>query len=290
MFGYVRPALALLPQEEKDRYQGVYCGLCHAMGERHGFLARFVLSYDFAFLAMLFTAGQDETWCRYRCPAHPLKKKRCCLRSVGLDSAADASLILTWHKLRDDVEDESFLKGLSARLLSFALRRPYEKAKQERPDFAERVEEELARLRRLEEQNTPSVDRTADAFACILKDAAPTNRDDAVRRIQEQLLYHVGRWIYLVDAWDDLQDDRGRGNYNPLIARFGDGVEQEKEYVATTMSHSLKLAVSAANLIEFGRWEPVVNNMLYQGLPAVQEAVLSGRWKEFKKLRREKGK
>ena len=282
--------MALLPQEEKERYQGAYCGLCHAMGKRHGFLARFTLSYDFAFLAILFTADQEELWCGRRCPAHPLKKKRCCLSGPGLDAAADASMILTWQKLRDDVADNGPVKGLPARLLSLLLLRPYRRAQRARQEFARQVEEELDRLRDLEKQNTPSIDRTADAFACILKWAAPPEQEESRRRAMEQLLYHVGRWIYLADAWDDLKEDLEHGRYNPLVARFGDGVEQEKDYISTTMTHSLKLAVSAANLISFERWDTVINNMLYQGLPSVQETVLTGRWKEVQKMYREKRK
>ena len=41
------------------------------------------------------------------------------------------------------------------------------------------------------------------------------------RRVLEQLLYHLGRWIYLVDAADDLPEDFASGSYNPLLRRFG---------------------------------------------------------------------
>ena len=99
----------------------------------------------------------------------------------------------------------------------------------------------------------------------------------------EQLLYHLGRWIYLVDAWDDLAEDRAAGRYNPLDARFQGRAEQERDYISTTMTHSLRLAISAANLLQADRWQAVIGHILYQGLPAVQEAVLSGRWRELKK-------
>ena len=102
MFGYVRPAMNLLSQEDKDRYQGVYCGLCHAMGRRYGLAARFTLNYDFAFLAILLADSADKTECR-RCPAHPFRKGRICACGRGVNAAADASMILTWQKLRDDV-------------------------------------------------------------------------------------------------------------------------------------------------------------------------------------------
>lgn len=277
MFGYVRPALTLLSEEDRERYQGAYCGLCHAMGRRHGFLARFSLSYDFTFLAILFTGGEGAWRCR-KCPVHPLKKRRTCLTGCGLDAAADASLILSWYKLRDDVEDEGWLRSIPARLLCFMLRRPFARARAARPEFACQVERELERLRRMEEQRSGELDRVADAFACVLRAAAPRQADEAASRVMEQALYHLGRWIYLADAWDDLEDDRKAGRYNPLDVRFGGRAQEEKEYLATTMTHSLKLAISAANLADFGVWNAVVENILYQGLPSVQAAVLSGQW------------
>lgn len=290
MFGYVRPALSLLPEEEKERYQGAYCGLCHAMGRRHGFLARFTLSYDFAFLAVLFTTGEEMCWqCRH-CPTRPLGKKRRCLFGPGLDAAADASMILTYHKLRDDIADSGFFRGLLPRFLCLLLRRGYCRAERKRPEFARCTAEELYRLRMLEREGAPSIDRTADAFAAILRAAVPPNQSEEHRRAMEQVLYHVGRWVYLTDAWDDLKDDREHRRYNPLIARFGGEAEKEKDYISTTMTHSLNLARSAANLIPFGTWGAVVENILCQGLPAVQSAVLSGQWKQLKKKHREKNR
>lgn len=286
MFGYVRPVLDRLPPEERDAYQGAYCGLCHAMGARHGVLSRFTLNYDFTFLAILFTAVGQEGWRERRCPAHPLKRRRACLCGAGTDAAADASMILTWYKLKDDVLDKSFFGGLPARLLCVLFSRPFRRARKTLPGFSGQVEQGLERLHRLEQARSGELDRAADAFACILRAAAPPQADEARRRAMGQLLYHVGRWVYLADAWDDLKEDRARGRYNPLDARFEGRVEQERDYVATTMTHSLRLAASAANLVEFGRWEAVVGHMLYQGLPAVQEAVLSGRWKQLRKSHR----
>ena len=95
MFGYVRPVLDRLDEEQRELYQGAYCGLCHALGERHGWLARFTLQYDFTFLAILLAAGEqgDRPSCR-RCPAHPWRKPRSCLAGGRLYDAADESIIL----------------------------------------------------------------------------------------------------------------------------------------------------------------------------------------------------
>lgn len=289
MFGYVRPFKAKLSKEENERYGAVYCGLCHAMGRRYGFLARFTLTYDFAFLAMLLAGREDDkATCRKRCPAHPFRRKKSCVCFGGLDVAADESLILTWHKLRDDVEDSGFWAGLPARAASLALRRAYRKAAGLRPEFDRQVRRSLTALHELERVNSPELDRVADTFASILKAAAPEGRDGARGRVLAQLLYHVGRWIYLADAWDDWKEDREQGNYNAVSARFGDAPEEHLEELRVTMTHSLRLAVSAAQLEDFGAFQGIIENILYFGLPTVQEAVFTGRWREIRRSKEKK--
>lgn len=283
MFGYVRPALTRLNQEQKDAYQSAYCGLCHALGRRHGWLARMTLQYDFTFLAIVLTAGEekDRLSC-LRCPAHPFRKPRACLTGGRLDAAADQSIILTWHKLSDDVDDHGFFSGLPFRVARRLFRRAYRRAAAAQPEFDARTREGLACLRELEETQSPQLDRAADAFARILTCAARAVPGEGARRALGQLLYHLGRWIYLMDAWDDLDDDRRKGRYNPLDVRFQGQVRENRDYLETTCTHSLRLAGSAAELLELGEWAPVVENILYIGLPAVQSAVLDGRWKEMR--------
>ncbi len=286
MFGYVRPALERLGQEQRDAYQGAYCGLCHALGKRHGALARLTLQYDFTLLAILLTAGGGEETCsRHRCPVNPFRKPRACLTGRQMDAAADQSVILTWHKLSDDVDDHGFFTGLPYRFARFWFRGAYRRAALAQPGFDARTREGLARLSELEGERSPRLDRAADAFAGILACSAQAVPGDGARRALGQLLYHLGRWVYLMDAWDDLDDDKAKGRYNPLDARFGGQARENRGYLETTATHSLRLAGSAAGLLELGRWTPIVENILYLGLPAVQGAVLDGRWKEIRKGR-----
>ena len=288
MFGYVRPVLARLDEGQRDAYQSVYCGLCHTLGRRHGFWTRFTLQYDFTFLAILLTAGETEDRPLFRrCPAHPLRKPRACLSGGQMVAAADQSVILTWYKLCDDVDDHNVVTGLLYRLLRRLFRRAYRRAAAAQPEFDAQVREGMGRLRQFEEECSPQLDRAADAFACILSSVSAAYPEGSLmRRTLKELLYHLGRWIYLMDAWDDLEEDKKRGRYNPLDARFQGRAPEEKEYLNTTAVHSVRLAGAAANLMEFGRWTPVVENVLYLGLPAVQSAVLDGRWKEMRKTRR----
>ena len=286
MFGYVRARLDMLSPGEQEAYQAVYCGLCHTMGKRYGQISRLFLNYDFAFLAMLLAPEHIPCTegCK-GCPLHPIKGKPVCGEGHWLELAAGESVILTYWKLRDSVEDSGFFKGLAARFFSLCLRPAYRKAKRDHPEFDREVISLLNELGRLEQEKSPSLDRTADCFARLLKAAAPKRETETQDRALEQLLYHVGRWIYLIDGVDDLEDDQKNGNYNPVLARFPQWSGEDQAYLKTNLEHSLSLAGTAFQLLEPNAWTRVVENILFYGLPGVTELVFAGKWREYQKKR-----
>lgn len=284
MFGYIRPFREELKVRDFDRYQALYCGLCHTIRIRYGRLARQLLNYDFTFLAMVLSENETPQPIRRRCPVSPLNGKPACPPDPAIETAADETIILAYWKLRDNVSDNGFWKGLPIRLLSLLLRPAYRKASKFRPDFNRQVQSCLAELRDLEAEQCPSLDKAADTFARILKAAAPSTGDLSRDRPVEQLLYHVGRWIYLVDAWDDLSEDRKHARYNPILLRSEGNAEQVRETLRVTLRHSLNLAASAYNLTGFGCWGDILGNILYLGLPMVEELVFTGQWKKAQKL------
>ena len=100
------------------------------------------------------------------------------------------------------------------------------------------------------------------------------------RRVLEQIFYHLGRWVYLVDAADDLKKDAASGNYNPVALRYGllEGVwtEESRTGFAATLDHSIHMMATAFELWDFGVWTPVLKSTLYTGLFRVGKAVLDG--------------
>ena len=283
MLGYVRPFRDELKCGEFDRYQAAYCGLCRTLGKRYGFRARLFLNYDFTFLVMLLM-GDGGTWETefHSCPTQPFRRRCMLLHHNGIELAADETVILTYWKLKDDVSDHSFVRGLPYRFCAALLRRSYRKAAALQPEFDRVVRQALEELGELERGCSGSLDRTADTFARILKAASPhTGRPDRDRAM-EQLLYHVGRWIYLVDARNDLEEDLRSGAYNPLRYRFPEG-EDFQPYLRTSLKHSLNLAISAFGLLDDSAFTPIVENILYFGLPMVEEAVFSGTWRTLQK-------
>ena len=116
--------------------------------------------------------------------------------------------------------------------------------------------------------------------------AAAVGVQPAARKsAMEQILYHVGRWIYLADAWDDLEEDARRGSYNPLLACYGPQAQDQSQRLRETMHASLGIADTAFSLVDWGPWEPLLGHILRQGLPAVEEAVFTGQWKKRNKSR-----
>lgn len=282
MFGYIRPAFSEMSAEEQGAFRACYCGLCRCMGRRFGQLSRLLLNYDFVFLTMLLWQGADPPACEEkRCPYVGFRKKRSCRANEDMERAAALSVILSWWKFRDSVRDEKALKKAGGAIAMAVMAGAYRRAAAGYPSFDRAVERGIAELNSLEERNCGSVDETADCFARILCSAADGEEGDR-RRILEQLLYHVGRWIYLADARDDLDKDEKTGAYNPLLVRFtpeqrADGTMDER--LRVTMLHSRNLAGAAFELLEENTWTSSIRNILYFGLPSVARAIFSGEWK-----------
>ena len=279
MFGYVRPPQDL-PEEELKRFGRAYCGLCHALGERYGTAARFILNYDFTFLAILLSEKEEGPIHPGRCAAHPVHGRERLESSPALALAADESVILAYWQARDGVEDHDRFHGLKYRGASAVLERAYRKAAKARPEFDVSTRCQLNRLAELEQENCPSMDRAADTFAVLLQGAAQAVNEPVRRRVLEQIFYHLGRWVYLVDAADDLKKDAASGNYNPVALRYGltDGVwtEEARQSFAATLDHSIHMMATAFELWDFGVWTPVLETTLYTGLFRVGKAVLDG--------------
>lgn len=284
MFGYVRARWDTLPEKAAENYKAVYCGLCRAMGEKYGQFSRLFLNYDLTLLAMLLMEPEETPCVTCRaCPRHPIQGRPSCHGGQWLDTAAGESVILTYWKLRDTVADESFFRGLGARCLSVLLRPAYRKAQKVYPGFDTQVVSLLEELRELEEEGCSSIDRTADCFARLLRAAAPVTGETGRDRALAEFLYHMGRWVYLIDAVDDLPEDRRRGRYNPVSARFGGWAEEDKTYLRKVMDHSLSLMGAAFELLPHNVCTPTVENIVYSGLPAVEELVFSGNWRKAQK-------
>ncbi len=294
MFGYVRPAAPRLSPEENSRFRAAYCGLCHTLGRRYGAAARFLLNYDFTFLAILLSLGAPFSCERRRCAVHPCAGCEVMQAGAALDAAADYSVILTWWQLRDHIADHGFFGGLKYRLAALLLRGAYRRSCRRVPEFDEAARRCLRELARRESERCASLDAAAEPFAALLAELAMVERDPVKRRILRLIFYHLGRWIYLVDAADDFRRDAKSGNYNPLRFRYGvEGDElpdEAKRALGETLDASIRQMASAYALLDAGAWTAVLDSIFYESFYAIGKAVLDGVYHKPSRAERKKKK
>ncbi len=276
MFGYVNVYKDELKVCEYNQFQAYYCGLCKAIGKLCSQTARLGLSYDMTFLAILLSAVENteiKTEAK-PCAAHPLVKRKNVINDRAVDYAADMSVLLAYLKFYDDWQDEKSLKALGMMLL---YRRAVRRAKKRNRAEYEKIRVLLNELSVLEKHNSKELDAAADCFAQILSVLFTPDfiSVDAERRVLAWLGYNTGRWIYIIDAFADLEEDEKHHSYNPLIARgYTDRTTLSRE-LEVTMTYTLHNIAASYELLKVYKNDEILRNILYLGLKMKQDAILS---------------
>jgi len=289
MIGYVTCEKPEMKIRDFEVYSGYYCGICKSIGRRYGQLQRMSLSYDMAFLASLLSGletGKDQI-CREHCVIHHITKKTV-IKNRAVDYAGDVMLLLAWYKLRDDAADEN---RISAGLLSLAMKKKFRKIEDVYPELAMDMQSSISEIGRLEEEKCSDLDLISDNFAHIMESvftcyetacAPDPKRQEHNRRLLKHLGYMMGKWIYLIDAYDDLEKDIASGAYNPLIYRYGyDGSQDPADFrksVREQCERNLLIYCSemekTVDLLDIKKNKGIIENIVYMGLLRRTDKVL----------------
>jgi len=285
LFGYVKPFKPELRICEYETYKAVYCGLCGQLGKSFGAAARLTLSYDFTFLCMLHYALSDEApgFSKRRCYVNPLKKVPACGESEALRFCADTAAIMIYYKLLDNIQDEGFFARAGWSVLRPVAGRAYRKAKSSRPQCDEIITRSVLGQRELERRNASSVDEASEPTAAAMGEICKLlSRDEKQQRILERMGYYIGRYVYLCDALDDLEEDLSHGKYNPFVLRHGlckDSPVDERNKVYAAAKESLYATIAEAakayELLEITMFEPILSNVLFRGMLVSVDEILS---------------
>lgn len=223
MFGYVLPCKMELKMKDYELFRSYYCGLCVSIRSNFGQIPRTVLNYDMTFLAILLDSFNEErrTFVQNRCFVHPFKKRTKILNNDALDFAAYCNVILAYFKLIDDVHDDNSLK---AKLFSKFLAQYIKKIPDDFKPLTEDIKENLDVLSNIEKENTSrNIDEISHPFAHLTGLIVSYYLKD--KNLGENLYwlgYNLGKWIYIIDARDDLKEDMEKGKYNPLNTAFNE--------------------------------------------------------------------
>ncbi len=222
MFGYVKPRACELLVKEYELYKSAYCGICIEGGREVSRLTRFLLNDDFVFLCLLRMAvtGVKPETAKKRCPFH-VAKRNVLVKNECVTYSCAAFAILTFEKFIDDVKDSKGLKRFAKRLALPYLKLMKRRAEKLYPSLTAIASKHLARLSALEADGNCTVDESAEPFASLVADFCAEGTDGTPHRILHECGYHLGRYIYLIDAFEDCIDDEKNGEYNCLNAEFG---------------------------------------------------------------------
>ncbi|MDR2087900.1 MAG: DUF5685 family protein [Clostridiales Family XIII bacterium] len=300
MLGYITPEKGELKLREFEVYGAYYCGICRAVGARRGPLPRLLLSYDFAFLALLLSAVFDapDALTPFRCPVHPMRKRAVAKPSPVMEYAADMMLLSAYYKLRDDRLDERGLRGLRGSAGELFLRGAVRGIRESHPDKSRELDACMRELDRIERESCASFDRAAEPFARFMgemldydgpaKPDLPPKRAGNARHALRRMGHSLGKWIYLIDAYDDAEADLRRGVYNPLTLCHGFGLAENagesaarfRERIAERVRFAATLYLSElaelAALLPIEKNKGILENIIYMGLLRRTEEIVGG--------------
>lgn len=217
MFGYVVAHKPELKMREFNKYKAYYCGLCKVLREKYGFLGQLTLTYDMTFLVILLTSlyESESKVEERRCMVHPVRKQKMLFNEIS-EYAADMNIVLTYHKLMDDWKDEKSkvsLVGLRA------LRKTYLELEEKYPEKCLVIRKCMRLLAQCEERGEENIDIAARYFGELMSELL-VYKHDTWEKVLRRMGFYLGKFIYIMDAYDDVEKDMEQGNYNALIPLY----------------------------------------------------------------------
>jgi len=270
LFGYVSVYKPELKVREFETFRAYYCGLCKELARSYPGVARLGLTYECTLLYMLLAAQTEEKpeFRATRCPVHPLEKRAYAV-DTGREYAAAMNVLLTAYKLEDAWQDEKNLGAGAGRLL---FSHDMKKAAALYPKAARGVKESLLALSALEQAGEQDYSRVSGAFGDVLRSVFGGAEPSPV---MENMGYNLGRWIYLADALEDLEEDRKKHRYNPFLGAAD--LTALREEVDFDMRCCITAARAAFDLLPIYRYRPIFENIFDWGLPERTRLILEGK-------------
>ena len=262
MFGYVRINKMDLTFREYENYKGYYCGLCKYLKENHGEISRIWLNYDITFLIVILSAIYKPKTNIFEevCLVSPFKRKKKLINEIT-EYAASMNVLLTYYKLEDNLLDDKGVKDILAyNLYKSKLKIAHEKY----PHKSKIIKEQMKLLNELEKNKEYNIDKVSNTFGELMGEIFAYKKDkyeDDLRRIG----FNIGKYIYILDAYEDLNEDYKKGRYNPFM-EYINKREELKIRVDRLISISLGLLASSIDRLNLQVNRGIIENIVYSGV------------------------
>ena len=272
MFGYVKPDKQELKVKEYETYKAVYCSLCKTLGKEYGIFAKALLTYDATFYVLFRKALlQNGPDCAHKgvCRFNPLKKCNYIDEDEILRTAAGLSVIMFYYKLLDNISDSGFIRKLGCRLLLPFATLKFKKAVKKYSYFNDIIKESVEKQEELERENCASVDRACDPSAKALGEIFSYGlENESDKQNAYRVGYCIGRYVYLTDALDDLEDDVKHSSYNVFANKYDvkkDLDEETLDGICGSIRMSIAGADTALDALKLNCYSSILKNVVFDG-------------------------
>ena len=263
MFGYIYVNEQELKLREITVYRSFYCGLCRNLHQKYGRMAQMMLNYDLTFLALLLSGlyEPDTVLEKHRCIPHPVRQ-HLMTGNDAVEYAADMCVLLSYHKLKDDWEDE---RKQTRRIGAGLLRSAYTRVQEQYPRQVHAVEENIRLLHLAEQRNCRDIDYVAGLNGHYLAEVFAW-KEDAWADELRTMGFYLGKFIYLMDALEDVERDRKKGNFN-LFSEDGSiwGNPKEEE-IRGILTDIMTCAARSFERLPILQNAEIIRNILYSGV------------------------
>lgn len=262
MFGYVKVNKMDLTFREYEHYRGYYCGLCKYLKDNHGEISRLSLNYDITFLILVLTSvyRPKPNVIEEGCIVNPFKKKKKIINDIT-EYAASMNVLLTYYKLEDNLKDDKGIKDkLAYNIYKGKLRLAYEKY----PQKAEFIKEQLEILYNLEQEKNLNIDLVSNTFGNLMGEIFAYKEDEFEKDLR-RIGFNVGKYIYILDAYEDLDKDYEKGRYNPFV-EYIDKREELREKADKLISMSLGMLARSIDNLNLKVNTNIIENIVYSGV------------------------
>ena len=261
MFGYVIINKGDMKFKEFDIYHSYYCGLCQMLKKQYGFTGQLTLTYDMTFAVMLLSSLYEPEVSEdvVNCVAHPFEKHQT-RQTIYTEYGADMNVLLSYYKCMDDWADE---KKLTRFTYAKLLKRGYHRAYNKYPEKARRIENLLRELSREENKQSADIDRMAGIFGRIMSEVLAPKADEWEESLRNMGFY-LGKFIYLLDAYDDVEEDIKNKNYNPFSEQYI--IEGFDEQVRRILIMMMAQTCREFEKLPIIKYTDILRNILYSGV------------------------
>lgn len=264
MFGYIVTDKPELKIREFEEYRSYYCGFCRRLKSEYGLSGELTLTYDMTFLILLLDALYEPNVTKtvIRCAPHPMKKHPMTVTPCS-EYASDMNILLSWYSLQDHWEDEH---RLGARFAGLVLTRKFKAVSEKYPEKADVISRCLAQLHRYEQEDNTDIDTVSGTFGHLMAEIFAVRKDMWEPRLRT-MGFFLGKFIYIMDAVDDFDEDMEKNQYNPFRdVRAGMSEREFYGYARQLLTMMIAPCCQAFEQLPILRNAEVLRNILYSGV------------------------